>query len=143
MRNGRAWATGAVVGVLVLLGLPASGSMPGDREVSVTGVLLVVADAPGSASAFALALDDGSLVPVAGKPRVGRTLTVRPGTWPAGVALTYRWLADGKALRGADRKRLVLFGALEDARLSVRVTARKRGHHAVSVRSARTAKVSG
>ncbi len=30
MRNGRAWATGAVVGVLVLLGLPASGATSAD-----------------------------------------------------------------------------------------------------------------
>ena len=55
-------------GVLVLLGLPASGatSADADADVAVTGVLLVAADGAGRDRAFALALDDGSLVPVTG-----------------------------------------------------------------------------
>ena len=98
MRNGRAWATGAVVGVLVLLGLPASGATSTD-DVAVTGVLIVAADAAGQDRAFALALDDGSLVPVTGdlderwanarvsaRVRVPTGTGLRTATSPLGVS---------------------------------------------------------
>ena len=101
MRNGRAWATGAVVGVLVLLGLPASGatSADADADVAVTGVLVVAADGAGRDRAFALALDDGSLVPVTGdlderwanarvsaRVRVPTGTGLRTATRPLGVS---------------------------------------------------------
>ncbi len=79
---------------------------------------------------------------IAGKPRVGRILTARPGTWPAGVRLSYRWLADGKAVKGGTGKRLEVTRALVGTRVSVRVTARLPGYRAATARSARTGKVS-
>ena len=72
-----------------------------------------------------------------------RILTARPGTWPAGVRLSYRWLADGKAVKGGTGKRLAVTGALVGTRVSVRVTARLPGYRAATARSARTGEVSG
>ncbi len=38
---------------------------------------------------------------IAGVVRVGSTLTVKPGTWPAGSVLTYQWRVNGVAVAGA------------------------------------------
>ena len=80
---------------------------------------------------------------VSGRPEVGRTVTARPGAWAAGVRLTYRWLAGGRPVAKGLHRRLVVGEALVGTRLAVRVTARKAGYRTVTVRSARTAPVSG
>ena len=40
---------------------------------------------------------------IGGTPKVGATLTGDPGTWDAGTALTYQWLADGARSRAPPR----------------------------------------
>ena len=66
---------------------------------------------------------------IAGTPRIGRTLTVRPGAWgPDGVRLTYRWSADGRAIPGATGRRLTLDAQLLGARITVTVTGRADGY---------------
>ncbi len=54
----------------------------------------------------------------------GRTLTATGGTWePADVTLAYRWLRDGRAVRGATAPTYDLGTADLGARISVEVTA--------------------
>ncbi|WP_182524659.1 Ig-like domain repeat protein [Nocardioides dongkuii] len=43
-----------------------------------------------------------TLPSIAGRPVVGQTLEVEPGTWPEEPRLRYQWFRDGTAIRGAD-----------------------------------------
>ena len=96
-------------------GATAGSFTPGAAQRGVRLGVLVTGTRPGNAptsraSVPTAPVTAGRLPPVkpsiAGTPRVGRILTVRPGTWPAGVRLSYRWLADGKAVKGGTGKRL-------------------------------------
>ena len=71
---------------------------------------------------------------IAGKARVGSTLTVLDGTWkPAVVALTYAWFADEKAIAGADEATYSPDASVVGRVVSVRVTASKRKYRPVTV----------
>ena len=88
------------------------------------------------------ALKNVTLPTVAGKAKVGATLTATPGTWSrTGVTVSYQWLRDGKAVSKATSKKYVLTAKDRGARLSVRVTAAVSGTPPVAAASARTAKV--
>lgn len=65
---------------------------------------------------------------IAGTPKVGSTLSARPGTWTAGTALTFQWSADGVAIPGATRSTLRLAGAQAGTRITVTVTGAKSGY---------------
>jgi hypothetical protein len=75
---------------------------------------------------------------LAGVAKVGGTLTARPGTWsPTGVALSYQWLVNGKAVAGATRPTYALTPALAGSRVAVTVTGTVEGAEApVSATSA-------
>lgn len=78
---------------------------------------------------------------IGGKAVVGRKLTARPGQWtPASAKLTYRWLRDGKAIRGATSKSLKVSKKDAGHRLSVRVTATADGYTSATATS-KTVKV--
>jgi sugar lactone lactonase YvrE len=61
------------------------------------------------------------------RPRVGKVIRVKPGQWPDGTTITYRWLRNGKKIKGATRPRLKVTRSMVGKRLSVRVKARKAG----------------
>jgi hypothetical protein len=67
-----------------------------------------------------------------GTPAVGGTLTVQPGTWPAGVTLTYQWQrCDGSgancvAVPGATQSTYLVSAADVGFTLRVGVTATDR-----------------
>lgn len=66
---------------------------------------------------------------VAGKARLGRTLTVSPGTWkPAKVELTYQWFAGSKRIKGARAESYRPVDAVVGSVLSVQVTATRKGY---------------
>jgi hypothetical protein len=75
-------------------------------------------------------------VRISGTPRVGRTLTARPGTWSPSPSLRYRWYADGKAIKGATSRTLVLTRPLEGRRVTLKVTAARAGYGTLTVRAA-------
>ncbi|UYK38685.1 PPC domain-containing protein [Microbacterium terricola] len=63
---------------------------------------------------------------VSGTVKVGKTLTVKPGTWkPAPVALSYQWLRNGKPIAKATTASYKLTTADRGKKISVRVTGRK------------------
>jgi len=62
-----------------------------------------------------------------GAPKVGRTLTARPGKWEKGIKRTLAWLRDGTVIRGATGKRYHLVRADAGHRIAVRITAKKSG----------------
>ncbi|MFT4008879.1 MAG: hypothetical protein QM655_02435 [Nocardioidaceae bacterium] len=78
---------------------------------------------------------------IAGKAKVGKKLTAKPGTWTAGTKLSYRWYAGGKAIKGATKATLKLTKAQKGKRVTVKVTGKKAGYVTVTKASAKTAKV--
>lgn len=79
---------------------------------------------------------------VVGKARVGAKLVAAAGTWgPGAVKLTYRWLRNGKPIRGATTKSYRLTKADRGKRISVKVTGSKSGFHSVAKVSKKTKKV--
>ncbi len=70
---------------------------------------------------------------------VGQTLTAKAGTWgPAGVALGYQWLRDGKTISGATKSSYKLVSSDAGRKLSVRVTGTTEGTDPVSKTSKST-----
>jgi|GEM_PF-93749 len=80
---------------------------------------------------------------IAGTVRVGLTLAARPGSWPAGVALSYQWYRNGVAIAGATNDRYTLAAADRGTVVSVHVSGTLPGQTAPAVGvSAATARVS-
>lgn len=81
-------------------------------------------------------------VTITGVRKAGHTLTAHAGTWrPAGVKLHYRWYVGSKAIAGATHKALKIRSAWVGKTLTVRVTGRRSGATAVTVkRSVKVAK---
>lgn len=66
---------------------------------------------------------------ISGTKRYTKLLTADPGTWsPARRAFSYRWLRDGKRIRGADARGYRLAPADVGHRIRVRVTTNKEGY---------------
>ncbi|WP_395658712.1 M4 family metallopeptidase [Nocardioides sp.] len=73
---------------------------------------------------------------ISGTPKVGKTLTAKPGTWtPAGVTFSYQWLRNGNAIGGAKAKTYKLVKGDKGRKIAVRVTAKKSGADPVSATS--------
>lgn len=78
-----------------------------------------------------------------GKPRVGRNLRLRAGPWsPYRLRLEYRWLANGKPIRGAHGTTYRPRARDVGKRLSVRVTGSFPHYVPLTVTTARTGRVS-
>lgn len=72
-------------------------------------------------------------VTVSGSVKVGQKLTAKTGTWgPAPVKLSYQWLRDGKAIKGATKSTHTLTASDRGHRVSVRITGTKTGYTSVS-----------
>lgn len=78
---------------------------------------------------------------ISGTATVGRTLTVKRGTWTANTTFSYRWYAEGKSIPGATRSYLKLGRSVRGKQLTVRVTGRRSGYATVSKTSQTTRKV--
>jgi hypothetical protein len=84
--------------------------------------------APLNPPAAVKAIDSVKRPAISGKARVGKTLTGSAGRWSTGgVKITYRWLRNGKGIKGADERRHRVVRADRGKRLQVVVTARKSG----------------
>ncbi|GAA3647654.1 hypothetical protein GCM10022237_04020 [Nocardioides ginsengisoli] len=65
---------------------------------------------------------------VTGTARVGASLSATPGSWAGGpTAYAYQWLADGTAITGATAATYAPTAAVVGKKLTVRVTASKKG----------------
>lgn len=78
---------------------------------------------------------------VSGTPQVGEPLTAAAGTWSPTGTYAFQWLSDGAAVAGATTSRFVPTAAQRGERLTVQVTATKKGYSPVSVRTPTTADV--
>jgi surface antigen len=78
---------------------------------------------------------------VSGTPRIGSRLTASPGTWSPAADVSYRWYADGRAVSGATERTFVPTAAQRNARIRVKVTARRAGYSSATATSRVTAAV--
>lgn len=80
-------------------------------------------------------------VAVKGKAQRGKKLTASASGWPAGTALSYGWLRNGKPIGKATKRTLKLGRKDVGKKISVRVTGQKSGYLPSSVVSKRTKRV--
>jgi bacillolysin len=124
---------------------PTAADVGAALSVRVTGAKAGYADVA-AVSAPTSAVARGSLVrgraAVAGKARVGSTLSARPGSWrPAPVSLRYQWLRNGKPIARATKSKYKLSARDKGKRVSVKVTGSKAGYQTASATSKATGKV--
>ncbi|MDO9495161.1 MAG: hypothetical protein Q7J48_05625, partial [Nocardioides sp.] len=65
---------------------------------------------------------------IEGTPKVGAPLTAAPGTWTPAGSYAYQWLADGAPVPGATAAQYVPTAAQRGQRLTLQVTASKKGY---------------
>lgn len=128
----------------------ASGStyVPKPADVGEEIVVRVTGTRPGQTAAGTsppVTVLPGTLVArtptISGRPKVGKRLTALPGAWTAGTTFAYRWLANGRSVRGATGPTFRSTRAQKGKRMSVRVTGSKPGYTTVTRPSAQTGKV--
>jgi hypothetical protein len=79
---------------------------------------------------------------IAGRARVGQTLSANAGSWsPGGAAFRYQWMRDGKPMAGATGRKFKLRKASKGHRISVRVTVVRSGYTTTSKTSPGTRRV--
>jgi hypothetical protein len=79
---------------------------------------------------------------ILGLVKVGKKLTVRAGSWgPVPVKLSYRWYANGKAIKGATKSSYKVVKSLKGKKITVKVTGSKAGYVTVTKASKATKKV--
>ncbi len=69
---------------------------------------------------------------VEGTPRVGDPIVATTGTWKPAGSYAFQWLVDGATISGATAARYVPTSAQRGKRLTVRVTASKKGYAAAT-----------
>ena len=80
---------------------------------------------------------------IIGPPKVGNRLAAKPGTWgPSPVTLTYTWLKNGVAIKGAKQASYVIAPNDAGAKISVKVIGARPGYKSIAKYSAATATVS-
>ncbi|MDR0431994.1 MAG: glycoside hydrolase family 3 C-terminal domain-containing protein [Bifidobacteriaceae bacterium] len=78
---------------------------------------------------------------IKGTAKVGRKLSVVKGSWTSGSKFTFRWYANGKAIKGATGPTLKLTKKLAGKKITVRLTGWKSGWASASAVSKATKKV--
>ncbi len=78
-------------------------------------------------------LDVWTAPKITGTASVGKTLTLKPGTWTPGTALRYQWLRNGHAIKGATGLTYKLHAKDARARIEVKVTGTQYGYHSYFV----------
>lgn len=73
---------------------------------------------------------------LSGTTKAGQTLTAKPGTWDSGVKLTYQWLRNGVAIKGATKATYKLTSSDKGKKIIVKVTGSKTGYLTVVKTSA-------
>ncbi|MDR3202801.1 MAG: glycoside hydrolase family 3 C-terminal domain-containing protein [Bifidobacteriaceae bacterium] len=80
-------------------------------------------------------------VQISGTAKVGKKLSAKTAKWTAGVKYTYKWYANGKAIKQAKAKSLKLTKAQAGKKITVKVKAKKAGHTSASKTSKATKRV--
>ncbi|MCW5954009.1 MAG: hypothetical protein KIT69_17295, partial [Propionibacteriaceae bacterium] len=118
-----------------------AGSHQGKRiSVTVNGSLDGHAGVSRTSAASAKVMKAGSPT-ISGELVVGSTLKAKAGSWTSRTKLSYQWLRDGGAIKGATKSSYKLTSADAGKQLSVKVTGKRSGYATVAKTSPATAKV--
>jgi hypothetical protein len=131
-------------------GVPVTGDSPANAarplsdvaDVGRTYVVRVTASRPGAAPVAALSAPTASVAPgtftstrrptMSGSAKYGKTLTGRPGAFSRKADLDYRWLRDGRPIRGAGGRHYRVRSADVGHRIAFRVRATRAGFATVT-----------
>lgn len=69
---------------------------------------------------------------ISGTKKVGKTLTVKPGSWAPAPSLSYQWYRGDKAIKGATKAGYKLTKSDKGKTITIKVTARKTGYATTS-----------
>lgn len=125
---------------------------PGDNLASRSrgagrpGVRITVVSTNAESAVVRVSFEAPSPVPsatptIAGKARIGITLTAKPGAWAAGTSFGYQWRVAGKAVAGATASTFVPRSADKGKTVTVQVTGSHPDFVSVTKTSSPTAKV--
>ncbi|MDF1489553.1 CAP domain-containing protein [Tessaracoccus caeni] len=78
---------------------------------------------------------------ISGTAKVGKTLTIKRGTWTSGTKFSYQWYRDGKKIKGATKSSYKLTKSDAGKKITVKVKGTKSGYKSVTKTSAKTATV--
>ncbi|MDF1489570.1 FlgD immunoglobulin-like domain containing protein [Tessaracoccus caeni] len=78
---------------------------------------------------------------ISGTVKVGKKLTAKPGTWSPKPKFSYRWLRNGKSIKGATKSTYTLSKSDKGMKITVKVTGKKSGYTTVTKTSKPTAKI--
>ena len=78
---------------------------------------------------------------ISGTPKVGLTLTAKPGTWTSGTAFTFQWYVSGAAVSGATTITFTPTAAHRGKTVTVKVTGKKAGYTTLAKTSPATVAV--
>lgn len=78
---------------------------------------------------------------IAGRAKVGFSLTVSTGTWDSGTSFTYQWLRNGSPISGATGTSYALVAADQGAKITVAITGRTASSLPVTRTSSETAAI--
>ena len=91
--------------------LQTTGTADGYRTSSASSAAMLVAPAAMQLGSFS----------ISGKYVVGQTLTAKVSAWVVGARISYQWLLDGKAIKGATRSAYKLLSSQKGHKVSVLV----------------------
>ena len=78
----------------------------------------------------------GTMVPrtptLYGTPKVGSTLTAKTTSWVSGARITYQWMLDGKAIKGATKSTYKILSTQKGKKISVVITQSALGYTTAS-----------
>jgi beta-glucosidase len=109
-------------------------------QAALAGVSKAVSALIPQPAAAAKAIKAGT-VKVSGTLKVGKKLTAKVAKWTAGSAYSYRWYANGKAIKGATGKTLKITKSLKGKKIRVKVTGVRSGYVSAIKTSAATKKI--
>lgn len=78
---------------------------------------------------------------ISGSAAVGSKLTAKTGSWTTGTAISYQWLADGKAVSKATKSTYTPSSAMAGKAITVKITGKKSGYVTVAKVSQATLRV--
>jgi hypothetical protein len=125
---------------------PTYGLVPGDlgKRITVTvtgtksGVSTVSRTSAQTAPVAKGKLPKGPVPTITGKAKVGKRLTVVPGSYPSDIVLSFQWYVGTTPVPGATATKFKLKKAYRGERISVKVIGTKPGYQSRRTKSIRT-----
>jgi uncharacterized protein YjbI with pentapeptide repeats len=128
---------GATAKTYVLTGADARYKISVKVTGTGTGGVTAAKTSKQSTSAVAVGVMKTATPKVTGTVKVGKTVTVSVKNWVEGSKITYKWMLNGKTIKGATKSRLFLTSKMRGQKITVTVTQTAKGYKKASKTSAK------